>query len=244
MSHAIYAGTLRHVRLVPRRHEVRHRLALPFVDLDDAENERVGLGRRRPGIVRLRRSDFLPQCTGATLREAVEIHAAHAGLDLERGPIRLLANLRTFGFCFNPAAFFFCLTPDERRVQAILVEVTNTPWQERHTYVLQDPDQVAGGRSRGRVDKAMHVSPFMAMDQTYRWCASNPGERLVVSFTTEHEGRAVFHASLDLERRQVSRAGLTRAAVRRPFPSARTLALIYAHAVALRAKGLPLVGHP
>ena len=51
------------------------------------------------------------------------------------GPIRLLTHLRTFGHCFNPVSFYYCFTPQEQ-LDAVVAEVTNTPWGERHAYVL------------------------------------------------------------------------------------------------------------
>jgi DUF1365 family protein len=52
------------------------------------------------------------------------------------GPIRLLTHLRTFGHCFNPVSFYYCFTPQEQ-LDAVVAEVTSTPWGERHAYVLE-----------------------------------------------------------------------------------------------------------
>ena len=59
----------------------------------------------------------------------------------------------------------------------MVADVNNIPWGERHPYVL------ARGERQGTVlsdelDKALHVSPLMGMDQTYAFRASEPGERL------------------------------------------------------------------
>ena len=53
------------------------------------------------------------------------------------GPIRLLTHLRSFGHCFNPVSFYYCFDPAGERVEAVVAEVTNTPWGERHAYVLE-----------------------------------------------------------------------------------------------------------
>ena len=52
-----------------------------------------------------------------------------------QGPIRLLTHLRTLGHCFNPVSFYYCFAPDGETLEAIVAEVTNTPWGERHAYV-------------------------------------------------------------------------------------------------------------
>ena len=84
------------------------------------------------------------------------------------GPIRVLAAPRSLGIRFNPVSFYYCFEGEELRW--IVAEVTNTPWGERHSYVL--------GPRGGTMDKALHVSPFMAMDHTYEVRATVPGETL------------------------------------------------------------------
>ncbi len=54
------------------------------------------------------------------------------------GPIRLLTHLRYFGYCFNPASFYYCYDASDIRVETIVVEIHNTPWGEHHCYVLGD----------------------------------------------------------------------------------------------------------
>ena len=76
--------------------------------------------------------------------------------------MRLLTNLRCLGHLFNPVSFYYCFDRAGEELEAVVAEVTNTPWGERHAYVLG----VRGtdGGVRERVDKVFHVSPFMAMD--------------------------------------------------------------------------------
>ena len=73
----------------------------------------------------------------------------------------------------------------------MIAEVTNTPWGERHSYVLgAEP----GAGLDGTFAKRLHVSPFMPMEQTYRWRLSEPGEELRVSISSEQGGGLVFEA--------------------------------------------------
>ena len=84
-----------------------------------------------------------------------------------RGPVRLLTTLRTFGHNFNPVCFYYCFAPGGERVEAVVAQVTNTPWGERHAYVLRRD----GERSvmRDTMEKVFHVSPFIGMDNRYDW---------------------------------------------------------------------------
>jgi len=52
--------------------------------------------------------------------------------------------------------------------------VTNTPWNERHHYVLDLQDQQQARRFESRHHKELHVSPFFTMDMEYRWRLSEP----------------------------------------------------------------------
>lgn len=235
MISAIYEGTIRHRRFAEREHELSHRLALAYVDLDELPRLLGGrLVARRPGIVRLRRPDYLPG--DGTLAEAAR---ALAGTD---GPVRVLANLRTLGHCFNPVSFFYCHDGQDR-LQSVIAEVTNTPWGERHAYVL------ARSGSDGRVlsasfDKRLHVSPFMGMDHAYALRAAAPGETLSVHIESRRGGRLAFDATLGLRRRAFSARTLAEVSARYPAATLRTLALIYAHAAALWIKGVTVHPHP
>ena len=50
--------------------------------------------------------------------------------------MRLLTTPRTLGRSFNPVSFYYCFDPAGETVLAIVAEVTNTPWGERHAYVM------------------------------------------------------------------------------------------------------------
>jgi DUF1365 family protein len=238
----IYEGTIRHRRLAPRR-EFRHRLALWYVDLDELPALLDGrLLEPSRGALRFRRPDYHgdPQ---VPLTEAVRNTVAVQTGSRPLGPIRLLTQLRSFGHCFNPVSFYYCLSDDADRLQAILVEVTNTPWGERHAYVL-----AGGGEGSplvvSSVDKAMHVSPFMPMDLTYTARASAPDRTLSVHMASSRAGTQVFDATLSLSRRDLTPASARRLTVRYPAATVRVLALIYTQALRLRLAGAGVHPHP
>ena len=83
------------------------------------------------------------------------------------GACACLTHLRQWGLCFNPVTFYFCEDPDGA-LQAVVADVHNTPWNERHAYVLDARDQ-SGPDFRFEFDKAFHVSPFLPMDMRYDW---------------------------------------------------------------------------
>jgi uncharacterized protein len=236
---AIYEGTIRHRRFGARPHELLHHLALMYLDLDELDGLLDGrLVADRPGLVRFRRGDYLgdPQIG---LADAVRMLLERRTGSVPAGPIRLLTHLRTFGHCFNPVSFYYCFTAQER-LDAVVAEVTNTPWGERHAYVLgrtgEGPILTAG------FAKALHVSPFMGMEQRYTMRVAAPGSKLTVHIESHELGALAFDATLALRRAPLSSRGLARITAHYPAATLRVLALIYGHALALKLKGVPL--HP
>ena len=236
----IYEGTVRHRRLKPAR-KFLHRLAMMYVDLDELPRLLDGrLERSRPGLLRFRRRDYhgdreLPLADA--VRDTV---AAQAGSRPD-GPVRLLTQLRSFGHCFNPVSFYYCMSADGERVEAILTEVTNTPWGERHSYVIVRAGWPVLGAS---FDKAMHVSPFMPMEQTYLARATAPGTTLSIHIESHDAGERAFDATLSLKRRELTRSSARRLSLRYPLATVRVLALIYGHAVGLKLAGARVHPHP
>ncbi len=237
-----YVGTIRHRRTEPRS-EFRHRLALAYVDLAELPSLLGGrLLRRGPGLLRFRRRDYLGD-PGVALDVAVRDRVAQLTGARPPGPIRMLTQLRSFGLCFNPVTFYYCLDASGERLQSVLAEVSNTPWGERHSYVL-DETREDSPVIRGTFAKALHVSPFQPMDHVYRARASTPGETASVHIDSEHEGRVVFDATLGLTRRTLNRAGVVSMAARYPLATARVLTLIYGHALGLKLAGARYHPHP
>lgn len=244
MHSALYSGLLRHRRFAPRGHEFSYRLFMVYVDL--AELQEVFRGRwlwsaARPAVAWLRRRDYLGD-PSVSLDTAVRDRVAAETGKRPEGPIRMLTHLRYFGIGFNPVTFYYCFDRADRRVQFIVAEITNTPWNERHAYVL--PDVGPAPILRYRLDKQFHVSPFMPMELSYDWRFSQPGARLSVHMEDLQEDRKIFDATLTLQRREISGATLASALIAFPFMTARVVGAIYWQALRLWLKRIPFHSHP
>jgi uncharacterized protein len=243
---AIYEGTVYHRRHEPVEHAFEYRIFLPLFDLDELPHllDPIPLwSARRRAPARFRRSDYLRERPPELpLAEAARRLVAERLGTAPAGPVRLLANPRYWGVAMNPVAFYYLHGSGPREpVEAIIAEVTNTPWGERRSYVLTPgPDGLSG-----EFAKQLHVSPFMPIDQSYRWRADEPGERLAVSIANHGpDGRRVFEAGLALRRREIDRRRMLRLLLGYPPMTIATAARIYAHAIRLKLKGAPYFSNP
>lgn len=244
---AIYEGTVRHRRHAPRRHAFTYPMGQLFLDLD--ELSQVFNGHRlwsvdRRNVAEFRRSDYLGP-PHIDLAQAVRQRVRDCTGVFPAGPIRLLTHPRYLGYVFNPVSFYYCYGADGSTLEHVVAEITNTPWGERHAYVL--PVSQAQRRADHWVwafPKVFHVSPFLPLARHYRWVLTTPGEELRVYMQVRDEHGTEFDARLALSRRPLDSASLARLLLRYPVMTAQVMAAIHWQALRLWLKRTPVHTHP
>lgn len=252
---AVFQGWVRHRRpehgpaaSVPEpAHEFTLDLSLLYLELDELERAFAGRwlwSAGRPNVAWFDRRDYLGD-PSVPLDEAVRDLVEERLGARPAGPIGVLTQVRTLGFCFNPVSFYYCWDPTGARLEAIVAEIENTPWGERHAYVLR-PD----GAPRFRFSKEFHVSPFLPMGLVYDWRFVGPGfaagEPLVIHMQVRDPGTDALRleTTFSAVRRELSGASLARVLAARPLGSLAGFAAIYWNAARLWWKGAPFFSHP
>ena len=241
MNSALYVGYVGHRRFLPRRHQFRYNLFMVYLDLaelDTAFQGRWLWSARRPALAWFRRRDpNLP--LDRYVRDLVEQQIGRR----PAGPIRLLTHLRYFGYCMNPISVYYCFKPDGETLDALVAEVSNTPWGEKIGYVLDVADQT-GGNQRAEFAKAMHVSPFMPMDLRYGWHSTPPGPHLAVHLDVFKGPSRLLDTTLSLRRQPLDGRSMAGALFRFPLMTLKVIAAIHWEALRLLLKRIPLFPHP
>lgn len=246
MNSCLYVGQVRHRRFTPRPHAFRYRLFLVYLDLEELPElfKRFWLwSAKRPALAWFRRADHVGPAE-RPLAEVIRDHVEQTTGSRPQGAVRLLTHLRYFGMCFNPVSFYYCFD-EQDQVQAIVCEVNNTPWGERHLYVLDKSLQVADGQLlRYQRGKAFHVSPFMPMDIDYDWRFTLPGERLNVHMENYRQDERIFDATLSLRQQPMTSRSLAGVLLMYPLVTIKVVAGIYYEALRLWLKKTPVYPHP
>lgn len=258
MESCIYNGWVRHRRHEPSGHQFRYELFMMYLDLAELPHlfDRYWCwSARGPALARYKRSDYHQTLNDdedhgeLSLDEAVRRTVTAQTGRRPDGPIRMLTHLRYFGYIFNPVSFYYCFDSSGTTVQTILAEITNTPWKERHAYVLPVSSATRNDSvMRFEFGKEFHVSPFWPMDMSYDWRLSMPGEQLRIHMNNlrrkDGHSRRVFDATLTMQREEISSAALARVLVKYPLMTAQVSGAIYWQALRLWFRRTPFFTHP
>ncbi|MDC0609507.1 DUF1365 family protein [Vibrio sp.] len=240
-SSRLMIGEIRHRRFCPKNHELSYSIFMPCINLDDVDalSKRVFLfGQRAWNWARFKKSDYF-HCHASTLKGAVinkVNELSGQSLSQESTTVMALINLRYAGFYFSPVNFYYVYDENDQW-NSLVAEVSNTPWNERHYYILDPNDDVIS------FSKNFHVSPFNPIDQLYKWRVKPLSKKLMIHIECHSEEKQ-FDATLSLKAKPFDNKELFKLLLKTPVQSMKMLIGIYWHAFLLWKKGTPIYDHP
>ena len=248
---AIYRGKVRHRRFSPTQHAFEYDVFMMYLDTQEIEKI-FALSRfwslKHFAPVQFKRSDFhidepnkhltsnLP-----SVDESVRNTIFSATGIKPTGPIRMLINLRYWGVNMNPLSTYYAFN-ENNELQFIVAEVNNTPWNEKHSYVL-DARELPQKQSL-TFTKEFHVSPFNPIDMQYRWQSTTPANHLTIHLENWKESKKVMDATMTLTRQEISSRSMNAIIIQFPWMTVKVISAIYWQALKLWLKGTPLHTHP
>lgn len=189
------------------------------------------------------------------LRNRIEKKIRDLGGDFQGGKIAMVAQGRCLGLYFSPANFYFCYQGEgnQKTCQYMLAEVSNTPWNERHYYLVDLTVQAP-------TDKVFHVSPFMDLNMKYHWQVKPPSEEkrqllIHIENVASEDSRfyqkvsevespvKIFDATLSLKKVPLSRGSLLHVWLGLPVMTWNIVLGIYYQALKLFMKKIPFVSY-
>jgi DUF1365 family protein len=240
LKSAIYSGWVEHIRYAPTQHQFQYQVFMMYLDLDEIDQvfslSRLWSQRFAFAPAYFKRADYLGDANKPLKEEVLKRIKDVYGVDF-KGSVRLLTNIRYFGYVINPISCYYCFDEDEK-LKFLVAEVTNTPWEEKVSYVLRAEEK--SNTIKTEFKKALHVSPFNPMDMTYRWHSNQPDNYLFINLGTVQEQFAVLDANVFLKREEISAQLLRKKVIHYPLMTVKVVAAIYWQALQLVLKKTPI----
>lgn len=238
-GHAWYQGRVGHQRYLPKSHGFGYHVSYLWLDLQQLDTLR-SFGRwlscEKFAAWSFRRHDYLQGATDLAQAVKDKVKALGGMLPIEQ--VFLLSPLANFAVFFSPLTLYYCYA--DSKPLYLLAEVSNTPWNERHYYLIP---LNANGDTEFCHDKNFHVSPFNPMDMQYQWKIAAPATVCQLSISNWQHEQRIFSAWFDLTRHELSTVSLRQQLIRTPWQNVQIVSRIYWHALKLLCKRLPVYDH-
>lgn len=242
MLSRLYKGSVTHHRREPF-HGFSYPVWYAWINLDEVDEFcklSPWISRERFNFLSFYRQDYLPG-SNELVNSVSALIEDRTGQSFS-GQIYLLTTLRQMGYVMNPLSLYYCYEEEgEERVKLkyVVAEVHNTPWGERHTYLIEPQES-----DRSLQEKQFHVSPFMPMDLTYEFYLPLPEQELEIGIRLLKQNLPVFNATLNLQSLPANGDTIKQMLASGGWQSLCTIFRIYLQALKLWMKKARFFPHP
>lgn len=246
MTYQLYTGSVRHRRFHEKAHQFNYAIQLFYFDVASVAAE---FAKQRFVSVEkfnwysFQRRHYLPETSGNLDEAARQLVHDRLGF-VPTGRIFLLTQLSCLGYCFNPISLYFVLDESGSKLEALIMEVTNTPWDERHCYVLKPDTQPKPNIYTFHMKKSLHVSPFFDMQYQYHVNVKFDAAQIIVHMESFKGDKKHFDATLSVNRINDDGKSLSNKLLRHPLTAYKVVAGIYWQAFLLWCKRVTFHDHP
>lgn len=242
---ALLVGRTRHRRHKPkpRTFALQTFSALLDVDnLDVLDKQVAGFGVDRFNLTGFCVRDHLDS-TATPLRKKLAGVLANHDVTLPNGRVLLLANVKNFGYVFDPVSWWFCFHPDDT-LAFIVAEVHNT-FGEQHLYLLDTFTDSGNGQLKASATKVFHVSPFLPIAPLhYTFTFRITRENMACHIDVDDPDGRVFDATQHGRLIPFTTRTLWHTLFTHPLMAFRTIVRIHREAVVLFARRLTFYRKP
>lgn len=241
----LYKARIFHHRMEPKHHRFYYNIFMFYLDLNEIETLSKKLrwfSYNRFNLFNFCDKDHLQLPASnpdqsKNIRAHITEYLRTNGVEIGKGRIMLLTNLRTLGHQFNPVSFYFCYDEADSPLCSV-VEVSNT-FHEMKPYFL-GPDNWFDNRFHLNTTKYFYVSPFVDMDTQFDFSLIPPDEKLKIKIDDfDQKGRRFFTSTLNGTKVPLTDANMLRYFFSFPFITIQVIALIHWQALKLWIKKIP-----
>ena len=235
MNSSIFKCQITHFRNEKLKRLFRYNYFMFYIDLDEIElvEKKIFLfSYNRTNIYNLRDKDYFV-FDKPGIRKNIIKYLSDQNINTEGIKIRLLTNVSTFGYNFNPVSFYYIFDKNENPL-CVVPEVGNT-FHELKLFFL-DITKLKETTFYDRQVKNFYVSPFLDHNNIFEFRLKIPDEKLLICINDYKEKKKVFSATLKGEKSELTNFNLFKMTLLFPLVTFKIIWLIHWQALKLVIK--------
>lgn len=234
----LYAGPVMHARMKPEAHRFSYDVFSVLIDLDKLNEANQASRLFSVGKVNL--ASFHPSDHGPRDGSDLRFHADKLLADqgvARPARVLLLCYPRILGYVFNPLAVYYAYDANGG-LSGVIYEVRNTFGGMHHYVIPVSQGQLSEAGLRQEQDKDFYVSPFIDMEQRYRFRLMPPGKTVRIRILETDKDGPLLSATFSGTASPFTSSTLLRLCAKIPLLPLKVMAGIHWEAFKIWRKGV------